>query len=58
MESAKPFNEIPSDLSLPIVGTTWMTMPLIGNFNHHILKWSYDYEYKLHYVLMNMKGIQ
>ncbi|GBM25939.1 hypothetical protein AVEN_94378-1 [Araneus ventricosus] len=29
LNSVKPFNEIPSDLSLPIVGTTWMSMPLV-----------------------------
>ncbi|GBM18605.1 putative cytochrome P450 49a1 [Araneus ventricosus] len=33
MEEAKPFNEIPSDLILPIIGTVWMSMPLIGRYD-------------------------
>ena len=30
-QSAKPFNKIPGHRSLPLLGTTWVTMPLIGN---------------------------
>lgn len=33
LASAKPFEELPSLMSLPILGTTWVFLPLIGIFS-------------------------
>lgn len=33
-ESAKPFKDIPSVTSLPIIGTAWQTMPIIGRYSN------------------------
>ncbi|GIX91132.1 probable cytochrome P450 49a1 [Caerostris darwini] len=32
-DSAKPFKEIPSDLILPVIGTTYQSMPIIGKYS-------------------------
>ncbi|GFQ86911.1 probable cytochrome P450 301a1, mitochondrial [Trichonephila clavata] len=32
-ESAKPFKDIPSPISLPFIGTAWQMMPIIGRYS-------------------------
>lgn len=34
LHNARPYEEIPGDVSIPILGTSWTFLPFIGKYNH------------------------
>ncbi|XP_023218124.1 probable cytochrome P450 301a1, mitochondrial [Centruroides sculpturatus] len=46
--NAKPFEEIPGDVKIPFLGTTWTYLPFIGKYNHKKLHEASFKKYKIY----------